>query len=448
MSFASSTLEIRRILQLAIPLIIANIAILGMEVVDTAMAGQVSAFDLAGLAVGANIWLMCEMALGGIMTAVTPRIARFRGANKPSEITHEVQQGILLGVGIGVILTVILLLLVPYIPLIGAEPEVTVIAQEYATIIAFSLPVSCVLWVVFGLAEGHEMTRFAVLSSLVALGLNAIFDYIFVFGKLGFPKMGGVGCAITTTVIYWLWAAACLIYANTNSTLKAYKILHNWPAIDWKRWGAILALGLPVGMSLLAEEGFFSFSTLLIAPLGAVTLGAHQITLQIATLALMLSLGVGQATAIRAANSLGREDFIRVKVQIVCGLQIVLLVSLSLGLLTYLGNRFIPALFSNDASIVVISSSLLLFGPIFLLFDALLVWAAQTLRGFEDTRVPMLFQLSAYWMLGFPLGYSLGRTEFWGQSFGLYGFWGGLLFGVALCSLLMGSRLAAKARVL
>ncbi|MEM7359410.1 MAG: MATE family efflux transporter [Pseudomonadota bacterium] len=446
MAFATQRLEMLRILRLAIPLIIANVAMLGMEVVDTAMAGQVSAIDLAGLAVGANIWLMCEMALGGIMTAVMPRVAHFRGAGEPGEITHEVQQGILMGVSIGVLLNVILLALVPYIPLIGAEPEVTEIAQKYTTIIAFSLPISAVIWVVFGMAEGHEMTDFAVASSLVALTLNAIFDYIFVFGKLGFPQMGGVGCAITTTVIYWLWGASCLIYAHRNKVLKSYHILTRWPGIDLKRWGAILALGLPIGTSLLAEEGFFSFSTLLIAPLGAVTLGAHQVTFQIVALALMLSLGVGQATAIRAANSLGRKEFDHARLQVFCGLAIVIGISLSLGAVTHFGNMTIPKLFSNDNTIVLLSGSLLLFAPIFLLFDAMLVWAAQTLRGFQDTKVPMMFQISAYWFIGFPLGYTLGRTELWGKSYGIYGFWGGLFCGIALCSMLMAIRLVIKTR--
>jgi MATE family multidrug resistance protein len=335
---------------------------------------------------------------------------------------------------------------VPYISLIGAEAEVTTIAQSYTTIIAFSLPISAVIWVILGLAESHEMTRFAVISSLVALSLNAIFDYIFVFGKFGFPKMGGVGCAITTTAIYWLWGTSCLIYAHKSTILKKYQVMRHWPAIDWQRWTAILALGLPVGVSLLAEEGFFSFSTLLIAPLGAVILGAHQITLQICGLALMLSLGIGQATAIRAANSIGKGDYARVKTQIVCGLQLVLFIGVTLGLLTYLGSRSIPNIFSSDNSIVLISSSLLIFAPIFIISDAILVWAAQSLRGFEDTRVPMLFQISAYWLLGFPLAYSLGRTEFWGKAYGIYGFWSGLFFGVAFCGLLMAWRLVRKTK--
>jgi len=437
-------IEIRKILHLAIPLIISNVAMISMEVIDTIMAGQASAEDLAGLAIGGNIWLFIEVAMGGLITAITPRIARFYGANQLNEITTETQQALLLGGLIGALAMLFTLMIIPFIPLLGASAEVTLIAQGYTEVIAYSLIPSSVIWVLYCLLEGHGLLRFVVLSSLGVVILNIVFDYIFVFGKLGFPAMGGVGCAWTTTTIYVIWAVACIVYVVRHEGTRSYQIFANWPKINWQRWKAILALGLPISMALIAEEGFFNITTLLIAPLGTDALGAHQITIQIVALILMISLGIGQATAIFVAQSIGRTEFHRMIYHARAGFSLVASIGLAVGIIIFIIRDTLPMLFTQDLGIAVISTTIMLLAPLFLLSDVLQVWAAQTLRGFEDTKVPMIIQIISYWIIGFPLGYSLGATTFWGENYGIYGFWIGFLSGVFIGSCLLCTRLYLK----
>jgi len=437
-------IEIRKILHLAIPLIISNVAMISMEVIDTIMAGQASAEDLAGLAIGGNIWLFIEVAMGGLITAITPRIARFYGANQLNEITTETQQALLLGGLIGALAMLFTLMIIPFIPLLGASAEVTLIAQGYTEVIAYSLIPSSVIWVLYCLLEGHGLLRFVVLSSLGVVILNIVFDYIFVFGKLGFPAMGGVGCAWTTTTIYVIWAVACIVYVVRHEGTRSYQIFANWPKINWQRWKAILALGLPISMALIAEEGFFNITTLLIAPLGTDALGAHQITIQIVALILMISLGIGQATAIFVAQSIGRTEFHRMIYHARAGFSLVASIGLVVGIIIFIIRDTLPMLFTQDLGIAVISTTIMLLAPLFLLSDVLQVWAAQTLRGFEDTKVPMIIQIISYWIIGFPLGYSLGATTFWGENYGIYGFWIGFLSGVFIGSCLLCTRLYLK----
>ncbi len=433
--------EAFQLLRLAIPLIISHLAIIGMGVIDTIMAGQASAEDLAGLAIGGNIWLIIEVGMGGVLSALTPRIARFYGANQFKEITHDTQQALLLGGLLGTIAMMAMLAVVPLLPLLGTEPKVTLIAQGYTQYIAYSLPVSGICWVLFGLLEGHGLLRFVVLSSLAALSLNLLFDYVFVFGKFGFPALGGIGCAITTTTIYWLWGLSCVLYTFKHKQLSRYQIYAHWPRFDWQRWRAILALGVPISLALLAEEGFFSITTLLIAPLGTEPLGAHQITIQIVSLILMLSLGCGQATAIRIAQSIGMGHTQRVYEHIRVAFTLIVSTGLIIGVGVFAFRSNLPKLFTQDAGIAEISTAIMLLAPAYLICDALQVWAAQTLRGFEDTKIPMLFQITSYWLIGFPLGYSLGSTTFWGENYGIYGFWFGFLGGVLIGSCLLCSRL-------
>ncbi len=437
--------ESRKILNLAIPLIITNLAFIMMGVIDTMMSGLASAEDLAGLAIGGNIWVFVELAMGGLITAITPRIARFFGANQFEDIKIETQQALMLAIIFGIFSLVILLISVPYFPLLGTSADVTVIAQGYTTIIAYSLPASAIIWVLFCLLEGHGILRFAVLSALVAVILNLIFDYIFVFGKLGFPAMGGIGCAWTTTIIYCLWAVACIYYTAKHKDIKPYGIYSHWPSFNWQRWREILALGLPISLALVAEEGSFNITALLIAPLGTEALGAHHITIQVVALIIMLGVGIGQATAIRIAQDIGRSQITKMSDHIKTSMSLVLLVGLFFGFVVYLFRNSIPMLFTNDLNIALISSTIMLFAPIYLLSDAMQIWAAQSLRGFEDTKVPMMLQLFSFWIIGFPLGYSLGVTSFWGENYGVYGFWVGILCGIVICCCLICSRLYLKA---
>ncbi|GAA6154008.1 MATE family efflux transporter [Pseudoteredinibacter isoporae] len=445
-SFSFFGREALHIMRLGIPLMIAHVAMVGLEVVDTMMAGQVSSTELAGLAVGANIWLVIELFMGGWISATTPRFARLKGAGKPSEIRHEAQQAILMALGIGTLAMLLIWSIVPLLSHLGTSSEVTEIAQSYLSIIAWGMPASGVIWVMLCLCEGCGDIRFSLGSSLIVLALNAVLDYIFVFGKFGMPAMGAVGCALTTLSIYFLWAMMGVAYIETVPEFKAMKVFRSLPRLDLPRWRAIFMLGLPISLSLLAEEGFFSVTALLIAPLGTDPLGAHQITLQIVALVLMLSLGLGQATSIRLSSSIGSGKPLLAARQAKVGLSICLSYAFVFGLLIAWQPGMVISLFTQDSGIANLSLAMLVFAPMFLLIDSAQVSVAQILRGFEDTKVPMMFQVFGYWCLGFPLGYSLGATDYWGENYGIYGYWSGFLAGIIVSAILLNIRLQIMLR--
>ncbi len=433
--------EALHIMRLGIPLMIAHVAMVGLEVVDTMMAGQVSSTELAGLAVGANIWLVIELFMGGWISATTPRFARLKGAGNSLEIRHEAQQAMLMALCIGTLAMMFVWVIVPLLGHLGTTPEVTKIAQSYLSIIAWGLPASGVIWVMFCLCEGCGDIRFSMVSSIVVLALNAVLDYIFVFGKFGMPALGAVGCALTTLSIYFLWAIMGVAYIEKRGEFKALKVFRSWPRLDLKRWRAIFVLGLPISLALLAEEGLFSVSALLIAPTGTDPLGAHQITLQIVAMVLMLSLGLGQATSIRLSNSIGAGKPLLAAKQAKIGLLISISYAVFFGALIAWRPTFVISLFTQDSTIASLSLSMLAFAPLFLLIDSAQASVAQILRGFEDTKVPMMFQVFGYWCLGFPLGYSLGATDWWGQNYGVFGYWTGFLAGISCSAICLNIRL-------
>lgn len=437
-----------QILRLGIPLMVAHMAMVGLEVIDTMMAGQVSAEDLAGLALGVSIWLVIELFMGGWISAMTPRIARFLGANRFDDIRLDTQQAMIMALLIGSVAMLLIWWLVPYLDLLGATPAVTKIAQNYLSIIAWGMPASGVIWVMLCLCEGYSDIRFSMGSSLFVLALNAGLNWVFVFGHFGFPAMGAVGCAWTTVVVYWVWLAIGVGYIQWRPYLRKLEIFSHWPGLILERWRGILLLGLPISLSLLAEEGFFSVASLSIAPLGTQPLGAHQITMQIVVMVLMLSLGIGQATAIRMAGSLGSGDIAKTQQQVITGLLNAVIYSLLLGALIFLIPGAVVSLFTQDAKLAEVSVGILVFMPIYLLSDSIQLSSAQILRGFEDTKVPMLIQVFAYWAIGFPLAYSLGATEFWGQAYGVFGFWLGFYAGISISAVLLGLRLRNTLKLL
>lgn len=440
-NFSTFFSESKHILRLGIPLVISHIAMVGLQVIDTMMAGQVSAEDLAGLALAVSVWLVIELFMGGWISALIPRVARNFGAEKFDDIRIDTQQAMLMAVAIGSVAMVAIWLMLPGIALLGAEPVVTQITQDYLKLVAWGMPASGVIWVMMCLCEGMSDIRFSLVSSLFFLVLNVALNWVFVFGNLGFPALGAVGCAWTTVVIYWLWFFSGVTYIQWRPYLRRLEIFSHWPGLVLQRWKGILVLGLPISISLLAEEGFFSVASLAIARLGTEAVGAHQITMQIVVIVLMLSLGLGQATAIRIAGSLGAESHSLIRLQVWTGLINGLFYTLIIGCLIALFPTVITSLFTQDTALTEVSVGILVLIPIYFLSDTIQLSCAQILRGFEDTTGPMVIQVLAYWVVGFPLGYSLGVTDLWGQTYGVYGFWLGFYAGVTLAALLLSWRL-------
>lgn len=422
--------DTNQIVRLGIPLIIGHLAVLGMSVIDTLMAGQVSAIDLAGLAVGSNIWFILVMTLGGLLSACTPRIAHFYGAGRSEDIRLEMHQSAWLALGLGIAACLFLVSVVPYLYLLGAEPEVTAIASDYLQVIALSVPGVCMFNSLRSLCEGTGSTRVIMVITLLALPVNMLVDYLLLFGKFGFPELGSVGCAWATTVIYYLMLLLGLVYVASKPHMKQLRLFDRFSGPDIKRLRAILALGLPICLSFAAEEAFFNISALSVAPLGAVSLGAFQILIDVALMVLMVSLGLGQATCIKVAQSLGAGKPERARLMCRNSLLIVIGVTLVLGILMSVFRVSLMDLFSENESVALLGASLILFAPLYLTLDACQIYCITVLRGYGDVRKPLMLQLIAYWGLGFPIGYSLAHTDFWSVNLGVYGFWIGFLVAV------------------
>ncbi|MEE8057104.1 MAG: MATE family efflux transporter [Pseudomonadales bacterium] len=429
------------VLHLGVPLMVGQVALVGMGVTDTIMAGQASVNDLAGLAIGNGIWLPISMFLIGLIWAISPTVAQLYGAKRYSEIGFQFQQGLWMALGMSLVICLLMVLSLHYMDHLPIHPTVAQISQDYLMAIVFGIPGMALFVMLRSTCEGMGSTRPTMLITLCACLLNIPLDYAMVFGVWGFPALGGVGCGWATSLLYWAMFCGFLIYTRAAPSLAKSHLYRNFALPHWQSIQSLLQLGLPISLGVTAEVAFFSLIALFLAPLGALTIGAHQIALNVGTLIFMIPMGMSHATGILAAQHLGTRDAEQARFIAWSGVACAALIAGGTAIITFSCRELIVALYTQDQIVVTMASNLLCFVALYQVLDAIQVVAWGSLRGYKDTRMPMLMQLFVYWCICFPLSYSLAYTTFWGKAFGLYGFWIGIGIALSLTALLFCARL-------
>jgi MATE family multidrug resistance protein len=437
------------LLRLAGPLMLGQIAVVGMTVTDIYMAGQVSANDLAALQLGGSIWAMISLLVIGIMIGNSPIIGHLWGANQPDRVRFQFQQGLWLSLPMGIAVCGAILLGLALLGQLDISDEVYRIAKGYLLpylITGFMFPAFFAFRATY---EGIGDIRPVMLFNCLAFVLNAILDYILVFGYLGFPAMGGIGAAWATTVVMFFLLLAMVAYGLKAKNIKKLQLYQQFSAPSRTAITGILRLGIPISLTIAAEIGFFAIIPMLIAHLGANVLGAHAITNNLDSLAYMIPLGIGQALTIKVSHAQGRMDPLAARRICVTGFKLVFLCALILGSLKILLRYDFAAIFSPVAEVQVIAASLFLFSAALGCFDSLQMSCSGALRGYKDARGPLIIQVISFWVIAFPIAYSLALTDFWGEPMGVYGFWAGLIIASSIASLSMLYRwnLVSKAKI-
>lgn len=433
--------EVRLLLTLAAPILAAQLAHQALAFTDTVMAGRVSATDLAGVAVGSSLWIPVFLFLYGVLLALTPMVAQLYGAGKTEETGPLVRRGII--VALPLVITAMLLMRNAgfVFTRMEVDPQVAVISANYLKAISWGLPAIALFFLLRNLSEGLGLVRPSMLIGLASIPVNVTANYIFIHGKLGFPAMGGVGCGWASTISLW-FMAFCMLH--TIWRLRQYNKTHFFDLSQKHgKEGArqILRLGLPIGMSLLVESSIFALIALFLSPLGAQTVASHQITLNYSSLIFMIPLSISMAITIRVGHAIGRQRFDRAWLVGKAGLWLNSSIALLTASLTLLFAEQIANIYTRDPQVIAIAVGLLYLNAFYQFSDAFQVGAAAALRGYKDTRIPLLMIVVAYWVIGLPLGYSLALTNLWGAPMGAKGFWISLIVGLSVAAVLLGSRL-------
>ncbi|MEG0587382.1 MAG: MATE family efflux transporter [Akkermansia sp.] len=430
--------EMKKIIPLAFPVVIANLTQVGLGCVDTIVAGKFSALDMASVALGTSIFVPIQLFACGILMVLGPIIANLRGRQNESRIGYVMSNGMWL---VGILSVVILGLLFAaehLLPWISNDPAMVKVAENYVFAVMWGVPANLMFVALKSLNEGTNMTRPAMFVGVAALIVNIPANYIFVFGMFGAPQMGGAGCGVATAIVYWFQAAVMLwlVYKNpSHRSYRQYLIRLAPPAKEMIK--RVIKLGLPVGLSWFCEVMLFCAAALILAPLGYIAVGCHQVAANVASLLFMTPLSIGLAASIRVAYHTGRKDkrgidsAIRSSYVLVLGIMVVT----SIAILLY--HKNIVMLYNEEPIIVSTASSLLLLGVIYQLPDCLQVVSVGILRGFRDTAAVSMITFFSYWIVGFPVCYVLARTDWVIEGLGAKGVWIGFIFGLTTAAILL-----------
>lgn len=430
--------ELGRLLPLAGPLVANNLALAGMNFADTVMAGRLGANDLAAVAVGNGIWMVIFLFGLGVLMGMSPTAAQHFGAGQTGEVGRAARQCLWLSQLLALLMFLVLMQARMLLDAIGIDPAIVPLTVGYVNAIALGLPGMYAYLTLRFASEGVGHTRPIMLFALIGLIANVLFNYLLMFGKFGFPALGAVGCGYASAISMWVMFASMLIYTHRHSMYKKFELYSRFDWPSWLGFRELLGIGLPIGISVVSEAGLFSAVALLMGTLGATTVAAHQVAINYAATMFMVPLALHSATTIRVGQAVGRAQpgLARFSGFVGIGLCGAVMVISAVAMLVF--GKTIAAFYTIDPQVREIAIALLFMAAIFQVSDGLQVGAAGALRGFKDTRVPMVINFFSYWMVGFPLAWVLGIRLGLGPQW----VWAGLVAGLTVCAVLLNIRFA------
>lgn len=434
--------ELRALFGLMAPILITQLAQAGYGFVDTLMAGQVSALDLAAVAIGSGLWLPMFLLIAGIVMATTPLVAAAYGAGRYTEVPRLTHQALWVGLMVGLLGMMVLYHISVVFPWLGVPSHLQAKTELYLHGIAFGMPPVAIFCTLRYYCEALSHTKPVMILSVLGVLFNIPANYVFIYGAGWFPALGGAGCGWATAVVMFNEMLLIMAYVLLAPSLKPYRLLQHDGLPNWSMMKHVFKLGLPIGMAIFFEVSIFSLVAVLVSPLGEQTVAAHQISLSVTSLLFMVPLSLAISMTIRIGQAYGRHDIAGIRLTRQTGLLTTSIIASCSALSIILFREQITHLYSADVNVCQLAADLLLFAAGYQIFDALQVGAAGCLRGIQDTKGPMYLTLIAYWLIALPIGYSLGMLPLWhGHTWGAYGFWVGLVVGLGIACLLLNWRL-------
>lgn len=440
-TFARCRRELRALLYLAGPIMAAQLATTGMSFVDVSMAGQYSALDLSAIALGSSIWVPVYLFVRGVLIAITPTVAHLYGAGKRCEIGGQVRQGLWIAVLMSLLCLAIIEQADGLLRLLQVEPLMAAKTTDYLKALAFGIPAICLFQALVCYCEGMGQTKPGMVLSFMALVLNIPLNYVFIYGKFGLPELGGVGCGYTTSICLWLMFLAMAGYTFFSKEHRKVGLYKQW---DFPKAGVInsqLKLGLPIGMAIFSEASIFSVVALVIGKLGANVVAGHQIALNVSSLAFMIPLSLSIGLTIRVGQALGAGETEQAQFSSYVGIATTLVTATFTASVMLFLPGAVTAVYTQNPEVALLAGELLVYAALFQYADGVQVAANGALRGYKDTRIPMMLIIFACWGVALPLGYILGLTNWIVEPMGPHGLWIGLLTALTVCAALLAARL-------
>jgi multidrug resistance protein, MATE family len=427
--------ELRPTVQLALPLVLAELGWMSMGIVDTVMVGHLpdSARAIGSVSISSNIFNVVAFFGGGILIGLDTLVAQAFGAGKREDCHRSLVNSIYLSLAMTPFLMLPVWFFAPLLQALHVDPQVAVLAIPYMKALAFGLLPLLIYFAVRRCLQAMNMAKPIAFALVTANLINALFNWVLIYGKWGAPHMGVVGSGWSTAISRLYLAALLGGYLLWYDHRHRTELLKTPVNIDYVRIRRLIFLGLPVALQITLEISVFAFATALIGRLGAVALASHQIALNTVAFTYMVPLGISSAAAVRVGHAIGRGKPAAASdagdTAIFLGASFMTLAGIALLVFP----RWIALMYTPDETVIRSTALLLAAGAAFQLFDGIQTVATGALRGVGDTRTPMFCHFTAYWIIGLPLGAWLCFRRGWGA----FGIWAGLSLALILIGIVL-----------
>lgn len=411
--------HIKETIKLAIPISLGQLGHILMAVTDTIMVGNLGAVPLAASAV-ANVIFSTFMIFGlGLSIAITPITAFYIGANDKSKLKSLLYTSLVINLIAAILIIGVLYFASNNLSILSQPKEVTLLMKSYLQVIGVSLAPIMLFQTYKQFLEGLSNVKAAMYINLSANIANVFFNWVFIYGKFGFPALGLLGAGFATFLTRTLMALSFYLYFKLNVKIKILLKDLNLYLFEKQITKKLLSIGFPLAGQLVTEVAAFSFIGIMVGWIGTNELAAHQIALNLASSSFMIMLGISSAGTIRVGNAYGEKDFVKVKFAGYTAIFICIAIMLLFAVAFVLFNNLIPYIYIKDKAVIEITSKLLLIAAAFQIFDGWQASSVGVLRGLGDVTIPAIIIFIAYWIIGIPFGYVFAFQ----LMLGVYGIW-------------------------
>ncbi|MBB3984383.1 MATE family multidrug resistance protein [Sagittula marina] len=429
--------HLRAILKLGLPLVGGHLAQFAIGLTDTIVVGWYGVPELAALVLATSAFFTLFLFGSGYAWAILPMVATYAAREDEVGIRRATRMALWWSILYFAMVMPLLWFSGPVLLALGQTPEIAEMAQTYLRIAGWGMLPALGVMVMKNYLAGLELTRVVLWVTVAAAVVNGALNYLLVFGKLGLPEMGIAGAALASLAVHAISLGLIVAYALRR--LPEHTLFARFWRPDWEMFARVFSLGLPIGLTTLAEVALFAGASVLMGWLGTVPLAAHGVALQISTATFVVQLGLSNAATVRAGNAMGRGDvdhmFRGAQVITVLSVVVALMsITIFLTLPEFLVGLFVAPSEPQRAAVIAVGVQLMALAALFQMVDALQVNYLGMLRGLHDTRVPMVLAALSYWGIGMPGALVFGFTLGWGAV----GVWMGLVLGLSVaCALLI-----------
>jgi MATE family multidrug resistance protein len=442
LNLSQYTKEFSYNVKLAYPVILGMLGHTLISIVDNIMVGNLGSTELAAVSLGGS-FVFIGMSLGiGFSTAITPLVSMADAEKDDKKIRSVFHHGLLSCVILGVIIFTLIVLAKPVMYIMHQPKEVIDLASPYIDWVAFSLIPVIIFQGYKQFADGLSRTKYSMYAIFMANIVHIFINYMLIYGVWIFPKLGIIGAALGTVISRILMVVFMHYIMKNNAQLNPYFMNFSFREIKKTMLKKIASLGIPSAMQMLFEVALFTAAIWLCGSIGKTSQAANQIALTLATTTFMFAMGLSVAATIRVGNNKGLMDYKNLIIVARSVFLLAIIVETIFGILFVILHNFLPHLFLNmeninqvveNKEVIIIASKLLLVAAVFQISDGIQVVVLGALRGLQDVKVPMYITFVAYWVVGFPISFFLGKYT----ELKAVGVWIGLLAGLSTAALFL-----------